>query len=278
MRYLRTFLTLALIMLISACAENLPIKENTPVKKESPNTFDPKSLSGKWWKASSLSNNDEQWSRKKPTVPQRFYRTMNFQLPSQFGTTVLHPTDRHYSVVGSFSVQGNTVNAEYRLASGQNETAARRNKLIQTRFTVIKINNDEMVLRPIPIPTVSKAVTIEKSRLVGAWRAGKSTANSNGVNVHLLTPCNEQSSENPCHLILQANGEALIRDNVPKTLTAIPSNEPQKFSVKAGTWTLQAENRLVVNTNETPKNTAVLELSPAGSGFKSGVNYSTLYW
>jgi len=274
MHIFKTLAVFALTLLLSACAENTPVKE----KPKNPSGFDSAQLAGEWWLNTNLSNNDQQWSREKPSGLRRFYSRMSFQLPNQFGTTVLHPTDRHYAVNGTFTVQGNIVNTEYRLSSGANESVERRNRLVQKRFIVLRINDQDMVIRLVPTTTETTSNAIEKSRLVGSWRAGKKFFDSNNSGHYLLTPCAQNSSANPCHLVLEANGNALIRVNVPKTLTAVPDNSPQKFSVQAGIWVLNPMNRLVVRTNQAPKQEAILELSAKGEALDSRVNYSTLYW
>lgn len=144
MHFLRIFIISVLTLLLSACAEN------TPVKNDTPSGFDTTQLNGEWWLVNNLDNNEQQWSKQKPTALRRFYSRMSFQLPNQFGTTVLHPTDRHYSVVGTFSVQGNIVSTEHRLSSDSSESANQRNKLVKGRFVVIKINDNDMVLRQVP--------------------------------------------------------------------------------------------------------------------------------
>ena len=271
MHFLRIFIISVLTLLLSACAEN------TPVKKDSPSGFDTTQLNGQWWLVSNLSNNDQEWSKQKPTALRRFYSRMSFQLPNKFGTTVLHPTDRHYSVVGTYGVQGNIVSTEHRLSSDSTESANRRNKLVKGRFVVIKINDNDMVIRQVPVTAEVTENAIDKSRLVGSWRAGERTIRGS-AGYYLLTPCTQKSSTNPCHLVLQASGQATIRVNESRTLTVVPDTSPLKFTMQAATWTLSSGNQLVVKANQKPQRQVVLELSDKGQAFDGRINYSTVYW
>ena len=140
---LKKYLLLMLAaLLLNACA-------SAPRESTDPSQNPALALSGQWFFAEHLQDGSQRWSRNKPGAVARFQPMMNFMLPNTFQTTVLHPTDRHYSVLGNFRVRGDEVLTSYRLSEDPNveQNPARQGMIVNMSFKILQFNGNEMTIR-----------------------------------------------------------------------------------------------------------------------------------